>query len=105
MIEEEMVVERGHVEPVIQCSCHRGINFVLKKDGVAHHHGFSVRAFCKGCPRAESHEWRHGPSGDNDLYVVARKADFINAFLLVHLSLEPGEFVDTRRVEVSSEYA
>jgi hypothetical protein len=31
--------------------------------------------------------------------VVARESDFINTFLLVHLSLEPGEVVDLGGIE------
>src|SRR6266480_878914 len=103
VVEEEMIMQRGNAEPVVERSGHCGIHFVLEKNGVAHHHRFGVRAFYESSPSTETHEWRHAPSIDNDLHVGARKGDFINAFLLIHFSLEPGQFVDARRVQVSSE--
>ena len=39
LIEKEMIVERGHAQPVINRCGHRGIDFVFEKNGVAHDHG------------------------------------------------------------------
>src|SRR6266566_1461925 len=105
LIEKEMVMERGHLETVIERSCHRSVHLVFKQNGVAHHHCFGVRAFCECRPGPETHEWRHRPSIHNDFYVIARERDSINALFLVLLSLEAGDLVDTRRVEASPDRA
>src|SRR5438034_6820255 len=60
-IEEEMVVEGCHVETVVERSCHRGIDFVFKQNGVAHH-DCAITSLSKRCPSAEAHERRHCPS-------------------------------------------
>src|SRR6266480_452074 len=101
LIEKEMVVQGCHAKSAVQRSCHRSVDLVFKKNGVAHHHRFGVRAFCERSPGPEAHEWRHRPSIDNDLHVVTRERDSINALLLVYLSLEAGDLVDTRPVEAS----
>src|SRR5438034_9923035 len=94
-----MIMERGHAQTVVERSGHCGIHFVLEKDGVAHHHRFGVRAFCESSPGSETHERRHSPSIDHDLYVVARESDLINAFLLVELAFKSGEIIDLRGIQ------
>ena len=39
----------------------------------------------------------------HNLHVIARKRDFVHSFLLVELTLEPGQPVDSRSVQVCSE--
>ena len=95
-----MVVKRGHAQSVIECSRHRSIYFVFEKNRVAHHHR-AIFCFDERGPGAESHEWRHRPSIDNDLHVVTGESDFVNPFLLVQLPFEAGEIVDLRGIKRS----
>src|SRR6266498_4020397 len=87
------IVKGGDAKPVVERRRHRGVDFVFKENGIAHHHraivGFSERG-----PGAETHERRHRPAIDSNLHVRARKRDFINAFLFVELAFEAGDFVD-----------
>ena len=85
LIEEEMIVEGRDAQAVIERSGHRGIHFVLEQHGVAHYHR-AVWCRRERCPGAEAHEWRYFPPIHDDLHVVARKGDFINAFFLIHFS-------------------
>src|SRR5438552_11748227 len=90
LIKEEMVMQRGDIQTVVERSGHRSIYLIFKENGVAHHHGFGVRTLDERGPGAEPHEWRHRPSIDDDLHVIAREGDLINTLLLVHLSFESG---------------
>src|SRR2546423_11144287 len=99
MIKEEMIVQGGHAESVVKRDGHHRIYFVFKENGVAHYHR-AVFRFLERRPGSEAHEGRHRPAVDCDFYVVARESDLIDTFLLDHLSLEPGQLVDTRRIEI-----
>ena len=44
LIEEEVIVQRGHFETGVECGAHRRVDLVLEHDSVAHHHDLSVVA-------------------------------------------------------------
>src|SRR5262249_51895551 len=85
-VEEEMIVKRGHTQTVVERGGHRGIDFVFKQNGVAHHHGAIFR-FGESGPGTQTHERGHAPSIDRDLHVAARESDFVSIFPLVELTL------------------
>src|ERR1044071_4629848 len=98
MIEEKMVVKRSHIEAVIQRRWHCRIDFVFKQNGIAHYHcSFCCRRECGPC--SKPHERRHCPSVHDDLHVIARECNFINALFLIHFPLEPGDLVDFCGIE------
>src|SRR5205823_2416878 len=96
-IEEEMIMQCGNAEAVVERSGHGGIHFIFKENGVAHHHG---AVFCGSecSPGAKTHKRRHAPSVDNNLHVTPRKSNFINSWLLLLYSLPARQ--KTERVAV-----
>ena len=94
-----MIVQRGYAQSVVQCDRQDRIDFILEQDGVAHYHGFGVRAFCKCGPCPEAHEWRHRPTVDGHSDVGTRKCDAVNALRFVPLAFEVSNLVDLCDVE------
>src|SRR5262249_60599952 len=62
-IEEEVVVQRGHLEPVVEGSAHRGIHLRLGQGHVAHDDRLVARSL-ECSPRREALERLHLYPGD-----------------------------------------
>src|SRR5207253_10663174 len=96
---EEVVVQRGDLEAVVERGTHRGVHLILGDHHVTHHHG--VRApTAEGCPGSETERRRELHAGCSRADIVARIRYFERAFLLVELTLEPGELLDLRSVQL-----
>jgi len=54
VVPEEMVVQRGDIDSVIQQSGHDGVHFFLQEHQVAHHHVQTVATLGERNPAAES---------------------------------------------------
>ena len=70
LIEEEVVVQRRHLEAGIERRAHRRVDLVLEDDRIAHQHCAAMSRRERG-PGAKAHEGGHGPLVDRDLYVGA----------------------------------
>ena len=100
IVEEEVIVERRHLEACVECGIHDRIRLVLEDAALTHHCPLRVdRCSREGGPRGEAHERRHLPVIDGNFHVGAGRGNFEDAFLGIELAFETGEFLDARGVE------
>ena len=88
---EEVIVQRGDVEAVVEESGHHGVHLVLGEDEVAHEDVRAARPFREGDPPSETEGRRRGPAGDGDVQVAARDVHLQDAVLEVALLAQRGE--------------
>src|SRR5689334_14082735 len=86
LVPEEMIVESGHLESVLEQRGHHGIDLLLQQHEVAHHDVHSC-AFGHPNPSSES-KWRGRRNVRNcDLEVVPRDVDL--QYLVLEIALFP----------------
>ena len=83
LLPEEMVVQRGDLEPVVEQRRHHRVDLVLGQHEVAHHHLLAAVALGHRHPAAEAERRRRRTAGDGDASVAARDVDLQHAVLEV----------------------
>ena len=71
LIEEEMIVQGGDGQAVVERGRHGRIDFIFEDHGIAHHHRLVVKSRERG-PGPQPHKRRQFPAVDRNVYVVAR---------------------------------
>src|SRR5262249_49417344 len=94
-IEEEVVVQGGHLEPVVEGSAHGGIHLWLRQDDVPPDHRLIARCL-EGCPRGEALERLHLCPVDDHPEVCAGHTDLRRPVL--HIRREAGDLGDEGRI-------
>src|SRR5262249_19186392 len=97
-VEKEVIVERGHLEAVVECDTHHGVDLVFEQNGVAHDH-YAMCRWGEGCPGAKTHEGRHVPAFHLNLHLIARLTDFENILVGNHGPLHADDLLYSRCVE------
>src|SRR5262249_46088443 len=95
VIKEEVVVQRGHLESVVEGRAHRGIHLWLGQDDVAHDHRLIAGRLECG-PRREALERPHLNANDHHTEVTTRNTDLCDTVL--HVGREARALGDERRV-------
>src|SRR5262249_47275520 len=95
VIEEEVVVQRSHLEPVVEGGAHRRIHLRLGQDDVAHDHRLIARRLERG-PGREALERLHLDPVDDHPEVAPGHADLRDAVL--HIWREARDLGDQRRI-------
>src|SRR5258707_5806091 len=88
VVPEEVVVQRGDIDSVIQQSGHDGVYFFLQEHQIAHHHVQTVSTLGERNPAAESKRRGRRETLDGHLQVTARDVDLENACLEITLPVE-----------------
>src|SRR5260370_29543679 len=83
--EEEMIMNSGHFEAIVQQSRHDWVDFILCQNEVAHHYVHSTLAFGHREPAAEAERRRRRDSFNAGLQIVPGNIDFQNSVLEVPL--------------------
>ncbi len=97
LVEEEVVVQRGHLQAGIERRAHRRVDLVFQEDGIAHDHRAAGHRHERGIGR-DAHERRQGPAVDGGLDVGARLADLEDVLGLVVGTGQAGDRFDAHGV-------
>ena len=88
LLPEEVVVQRGDLEAVVEQRRHHRIDFVFGEHEVAHHHVGAARPLGQRDPAAEPERRGRRPLSDGDLQVAARDVHLQHAVLEVARAAE-----------------
>ena len=97
-VPEEVVVERRHLEPLVQGDAHHRVHLVFEENQIAHHDDSIPRSLerrPRGEPQGRGHAHARRVHGE----VGPRNRDLEDAFFLVEGALRPRELLDPRGVQ------
>jgi hypothetical protein len=98
-IPEEVVVQRGHLEPAVERDGYDGVDLVLGQDEVAHDHGV-LRRPPEGGPGGEAHRRRDLHSRRRDAEIRARHRDLEDTLLRVEGPVRARQLLDLLPVQL-----
>jgi hypothetical protein len=78
IFEKEMVVQRRHLDSVLQKGAHDGIHLIFEKDQITHHHFLSTHSLRHCQPTTETEGSGSADAIDCHLDVIPRYVDLQN---------------------------
>src|SRR5229473_5122491 len=107
VVPEEVVMERSHIDSVVEQGGENRIYLFLQQYQVAHYHIRTIRRFSQGNPTSEAERSRRGEALNRHLQIVARNIYLENACFEVTLTVQRFEnlLIITRHVLRESFYA
>src|SRR5262245_8397568 len=97
-VPEEVVVQSGHLEVVVECDAHHRVHLIFEKDNVTHDDRV-LAGLLEGGPRRKPHRRRERDAGRGYREVAPRHGDLDDDLLLAECPLRPRELLDLRHVE------
>ena len=94
LVEEEMIVQGGDVDSILEEHAHHRVHFILEQHEVAGDHRFGLLALHERGPRRQAHERRHPPPVHRNRQVATRRGDFKHALCGVERAFEAGELFE-----------
>ena len=84
-LEKEVIVQRGHFQPIVQERRHYRVHLILSQHKVAHHDVHTSVTLGHGQPAAESEGGGRGHAVDNHVQVLPRNVDLQDVCLEIPL--------------------
>ena len=90
-VKEEMIVQRGDLNAVIEQSRKDGIDFVLRQDKVSHQNFCAAVTLCHGDPATKAERRGRGLTRDGHVQIIAWDVDLQHVGFKISAAAEKGE--------------